>query len=224
MRKPWELWQWRQLAVDFTLLCFYAWFVVAHISALGAGARPEIVWPMVAYESLLATIVCARHFGTTSRAPVDWIIAAIGTLAPLMMRVQIRPGMLADVGVGLQISGLCWTIVSLAVLGRRFGIVAGYRGSLAARGPYRIVRHPMYLGHLVTIAGYVLASPTGRNVWLAAVTAAMLVCRIHAEEMWLQVATCHDPRTNRGMRWLWLPSKYEEYRATVRWRLLPGIW
>ena len=53
--------------------------------------------------------------------------------------------MLASIVV--VILGTLFTIWSLATLGRNFGLFPEVRG-LVLRGPYRLVRHPVYLAHL----------------------------------------------------------------------------
>ncbi len=53
--------------------------------------------------------------------------------------------------------GLTWALYSLSYLGNRFSIVPEARG-LVTSGPYRLVRHPIYLGEI--IAGFGLVLPT----------------------------------------------------------------
>jgi protein-S-isoprenylcysteine O-methyltransferase Ste14 len=100
----------------------------------------------------------------------------------------------------------CLSLASLVSLGRSFGIRPARR-SLAVQGPYRLVRHPMYLSYVVADVGYNLDEcnvGTGLLVlagWIA------MVYRIRAEE---QVLSEDDAWTG--------------YRARVRYRLLPGLW
>lgn len=53
--------------------------------------------------------------------------------------------------------GIAWALYSLSYLGNRFSIVPEARG-LVTSGPYRLVRHPIYLGEI--IAGFGLVLPT----------------------------------------------------------------
>ena len=75
-------------------------------------------------------------------------------------------------------------------------------------GPYAIVRHPMYTSVLLLY----LATPVALGSWWAMIPAvlcvALLVVRIGSEEEVLVRE---------------LPG-YAEYRARVRYRLLPGVW
>ena len=51
--------------------------------------------------------------------------------------------------------GITWALYSLSYLGRRFSIVPEARG-LVIDGPYRLARHPIYLGEI--LAGFGLVS------------------------------------------------------------------
>lgn len=75
-------------------------------------------------------------------------------------------------------------------------------------GPYAIVRHPMYAGALVLVAGIPMA--LGSVVGLAAFPpfAAVIVWRLLDEERFLLSR---------------LPG-YAAYRERVRYRLVPGVW
>jgi protein-S-isoprenylcysteine O-methyltransferase Ste14 len=56
----------------------------------------------------------------------------------------------------LVVVGTLWSIVSLAYLGRCFGIFPEARG-LVTRGPYRWIR-PLYMGEITSSLGLVVAS------------------------------------------------------------------
>ncbi len=98
------------------------------------------------------------------------------------------------------------SLASLLVLGRLFGIWPALRG-LETRGPYRLVRHPMYLAYMIGDVGYNLQEWNFGTVMLVIAGWVSLVYRIHAEERILS----QDPR-------------WRTYVSLVRYRLLPGIW
>lgn len=79
--------------------------------------------------------------------------------------------------------------------------------TLTAHGPYRIVRHPIYGGLVLTLAGTAIV--TGSLAGLAVVAALAVLFRFKSaeEERALGVV---------------VPG-YREYAASVRWRLLPGL-
>jgi len=98
------------------------------------------------------------------------------------------------------------SFASLLSLGRRFGVWPASRG-LATRGPYRLVRHPMYLAYVLADIGYNLQEWNFVTVLMVMVGWASLLYRIRAEE-----------------RVLSQDSGWSTYVASVRYRLLPGIW
>ena len=109
-------------------------------------------------------------------------------------------------GMVLITSGAFLSIVSLWTLGRRFGIRPALRG-LTVDGPYRVVRHPMYLSYVLGDIGYNLQEWNFGTVLLTIAGWTSLLYRIHAEEKLLS----RDP-------------EWPTYTALVRYRLLRGIW
>jgi methanethiol S-methyltransferase len=106
------------------------------------------------------------------------------------------------VGLGL-IVGAARIIDALELAGIRPGTGAG----LAIRGPYRLVRHPLYLGWLLVVWGTPLL--TGDRLTLASLSATYLLLAMPWEEQSMA-------RT--------LGDDYERYRVLVRWRLIPGLY
>jgi protein-S-isoprenylcysteine O-methyltransferase Ste14 len=109
-------------------------------------------------------------------------------------------------GFVLIIVGACLSLASLLTLGRRFGVRPALRG-LATTGPYRLVRHPLYLAYVLADIGCNLEEWNSGTVLLVIAGWISLVYRIHAEERIL----------SRDIGW---PS----YLTVVRYRLLPGLW
>jgi protein-S-isoprenylcysteine O-methyltransferase Ste14 len=98
------------------------------------------------------------------------------------------------------------SLASLLTLGRLFGVRPALR-ELVTRGPYRFVRHPMYLSYIVADVGYNLQEWNFGTVALVMAGWISLIYRIHAEEQVL----------SQDAGWL-------QYTARVQYRLLPGIW
>jgi protein-S-isoprenylcysteine O-methyltransferase Ste14 len=75
-------------------------------------------------------------------------------------------------------------------------------------GPYAVVRHPMYAGALILVAGI----PLGLGSWWGLIPAALLVpvmvWRLMREETFLVAGL----------------AGYTGYRSRVRWRLAPMVW
>ncbi len=129
---------------------------------------------------------------------------------PYAQVVYLRwmPGYAAWPAGGLVIVALaaCLSLASLLSLGRRFGVFPALRG-LVTRGPYRLVRHPMYLAYVISDIGYNLQEWNSGTALMVIVGWASLLYRIHAEERVL----------SRDAGW-------SSYIALVRHRLLPGLW
>ncbi len=87
--------------------------------------------------------------------------------------------------------------------------VQGERGQrVCSSGPYAFVRHPMYSAIVMWCVAVVMVLP---SVWVALVSgavAAVIVARTALEDAMLARE---------------LPG-YSEYRARVRWRLVPFLW
>ncbi len=98
------------------------------------------------------------------------------------------------------------SFTSLLSLGRRFGVWPALRG-LATRGPYRLVRHPMYLAYVLADIGVNLQEWNVGTALLVIVGWAFLFYRICAEE-----------------RMLSQDAGWPTYVASVRHRLFPGLW
>ena len=99
-----------------------------------------------------------------------------------------------------------FSLVTLLTLGRLFGVRPAVRG-LATSGPYRFVRHPMYLSYVLADIGYNLQEWNSVTLLLVLVGWASLVYRIHAEE-----------------RLLSQHAEWPAYVVLVRYRLFPGLW
>jgi protein-S-isoprenylcysteine O-methyltransferase Ste14 len=98
------------------------------------------------------------------------------------------------------------SFVSYLSLGRWFGVWPALRG-LATRGPYRFVRHPMYLAYVLADIGYNLQEWNMGTALLVMVGWASLLYRIRAEE-----------------RILSQDAGWSTYTVLVRHRLFPGLW
>jgi protein-S-isoprenylcysteine O-methyltransferase Ste14 len=77
--------------------------------------------------------------------------------------------------------GMAWALYSLTYLGKRFSIVPEARG-LVTSGPYRLVRHPIYLGEIVAGFGLVLPTLFTLHILLFAVFLGAQVVRVRFEE------------------------------------------
>ena len=109
-------------------------------------------------------------------------------------------------GLVLVTVAACLSFASLSTLGRWFGVRPARRG-LATKGPYRLVRHPMYLAYLLADVGYNLQEWNIGTVLMVMAGWTALLYRILAEERVLS----GDPG-------------WPAYAALARYRLVPGLW
>jgi protein-S-isoprenylcysteine O-methyltransferase Ste14 len=118
------------------------------------------------------------------------------------------PGYVAWPAAGLVLVTLAasLSLVSLFTIGRFFGVRPALR-DLVTSGPYRLVRHPIYLSYVVGDIGYNLQEWNSVTLLLVLVGWASLVYRIQAEE-----------------RLLSQHAEWPAYVALVRYRLFPGLW
>jgi len=118
------------------------------------------------------------------------------------------PGDVASPTVGLVLVTLAagLSFVSLLTMGRLFGVRPALRG-LVTSGPYRFIRHPMYLSYMLADIGYNLQEWNFVTLLLVMFGWMSLVYRIHAEE---RVLSQH--------------AEWPAYAVLVRYRLFPGLW
>ena len=163
---------------------------------------------LVAETYTLMLVLVARR--ATTR---DMSVAAMASSAYAMgFLLLLRPGGTSHlapewVGAILQVASICWQFAAKITLGRAFGILPARRG-LVTTGPYRIVRHPIYLGYLIGHIGFLLANFAWGNVAVIALLYVAQAVRLLREEAVLAKAD----------------AAYRDYQQRVRWHLLPLVW
>jgi len=136
--------------------------------------------------------------------------AFVSNAAALILPALVRPaaasmGLVASIAIGMEFCGVVLSQVARIYMGRSFGILPGNRG-IVTRGPFRIVRHPIYVGWFLLTIGYFLAYPSWLNFLIVSAALPFMVWRISLEEELLLA----DP-------------EYRSYVRRVRYRLIPGI-
>jgi len=144
-----------------------------------------------------------------NRAPLA-VFAALFATVPTVVPGLIGHGANDTVLVAgdvLILGGLAFSIASIGFLGRSFGVLPDAR-VLVTGGPYRIVRHPLYLGELTTILGMSVAS--ARPALALGALAALAITQ--------GVRTRYEEETLTHA----FPD-YAAYAARTRWRILPRV-
>jgi protein-S-isoprenylcysteine O-methyltransferase Ste14 len=161
--------------------------------ALALASRPvEILLPLVC-----AGLPLAQY-------PPEALLAALGRAAPgaadLLVQPLVATG--AVFGLGVMALGEAITVAGMLTLGRSFSLFSEVR-ELRTTGLYRCVRHPLYLGEMISVWGYVLAWPAPWSLACAALFTALQTWRARVEErLWL----AHHPgyaayRARTGFLW-----------------------
>lgn len=179
-------------------------------SSLHATWRGDLGAALLALQEALIGMLAVVRRRPVRAAPAysrAGAVAWAGTMLPLILRPGLAiDGLLRYIGLTMQILGGMLVLAATLWLGRRFGLIAADRG-LQTRGPYRLVRHPLYAAYLLVFGGFVVAHPSLSNGLVCLLWLAVQVQRMRVEEAWLSA-----------------DSAYLVYQARVPWRLIPWIW
>jgi protein-S-isoprenylcysteine O-methyltransferase Ste14 len=159
---------------------------------------------------VLGIALTRRHAKVRDYSIASSIAVGIAFVYPYAQVIYLRwsPGYVAWPAAGLVLVtlGAVLSLVSLVTIGRFFGIRPALRG-LVTSGPYRLVRHPIYLSYVIADVGYNLEEWNSITLLLVLIGWASLIYRIQAEE---RVISQH--------------AEWPAYVGLVRYRLFPGIW
>jgi protein-S-isoprenylcysteine O-methyltransferase Ste14 len=164
---------------------------------------------LMCFYSLLVFLYIIRSSArSTTKSLFVKTIAVISTFLPftipLLSKPSDNPTIMVSAGL-VTISGIAIALYSLSKLGGSVSIIPQAR-SLVQNGPYKYVRHPVYLGELISILGVVLARPSTIAMAIYCLLTALLIYRALQEERLLESA---------------LPE-YESYSLNKA-RFIPGI-
>ncbi len=157
-------------------------------------------------EAFTVLLVLLRKPGAMAITGYAWAIAIVGTGAPLLAAPIGDRFAPIWFGTVLMAAGLGISLAAKIFLNRSFGIVAANRG-VKRRGPYRLIRHPMYFGYLVTHVGFLLLHAWSWNLVIYATCWVALILRIRTEE-----------------EFLLQDEAYRSYAKAVPYRLIPGVY
>ena len=152
--------------------------------------------------------------GSTRRG-TGWVVVQFVLLAAVIAAGFVPPDwprsaqrVLTLMGVVLAIAGLGFAIWAGRTLGRSLTpFPRPVEAGLVTRGPFAVVRHPMYTGGLGLCVGYALfAGPAAFALTLA--LGFLWAGKLRVEERLLTAAY----------------DEYPAYQARVRWRLVPLLY
>lgn len=183
----------------FAIVCYGFWR-----NFLQTGKWTSLLW-MVSEGMVVLLLVFRRESRQLSRSSWDWLVALGGAFTVLLVRPSTTSIVPDAVGVLFQVAGTLFEVYGKLSLGRSFGVVAANRGVVVA-GPYRIVRHPIYLGYFVSHLGFLLANWSMRNIAVYVISTGFQWARILSEERLLKEE-----------------EAYRAYCERVRYRLIPYV-
>lgn len=207
------------------LVAWYGWglsretpLFMRHFHALGASGSIDALAALqtfaqgasLAFIAFLIVLLLVRDVPQAQhRGLAPYAAALVGTFAVaslLFLPVAPLPAPLLAAATLCVVVGLCLSLYTLIFLGRSFAILPSAR-SLVTDGPYRLVRHPLYLFEEIVVVGIMLqfAQP-----WAALVVALHFTAQLIRMRYEEQVLTQTFPA-------------YAAYAARTA-RLIPGVY
>lgn len=184
-------------------------------SLVGSSAHPSARTALIALYLALRTVVAVAFTVFTVGRPqpherarqplaIAACVVAMGAVLAISAPTSGTPLAFVLSGDAIAVLACLWVVASVLALGRCFGVLPEARG-LVTRGPYRFVRHPLYLGEIAACSGLALAAPSASN-------GAVLACFVIAQAIRMRL----EERA--------LSSAFPEYRAYASKtpRLVPG--
>jgi protein-S-isoprenylcysteine O-methyltransferase Ste14 len=185
----------------FTTYIAAAFFAILAGIRLGLALQGDILaLVLAAHAGIAAYLLVVRNPEHVRVSRLRMVLAWMSAFLPLTMSTSSQEHMVFSI---LSTGGVGFAVWALWYLGRSFGVAPSDRG-LVQRGPYRFVRHPMYLGELFSFVVIAAGHPSWWNIVVLALTAITILLRIQWEEG--------------------LIAGYSEYTNSVRWRLIPYVW
>lgn len=164
--------------------------LAGELAALAKGLRAMTTLQVVSQCATLAFMALQLVLFAVPRLPehkaAGWLPRAVAIIGSnldfallLLPRVEQSLPMLA-VSTSVATLGLFGSLYSAATLGRSFSVVPQARGAVYG-GPYRWVRHPLYLSEQITTFGIMWQFGQPWASLIAVASLAMQILRMHFE-------------------------------------------
>jgi protein-S-isoprenylcysteine O-methyltransferase Ste14 len=199
----------RERASDFaSRAAISAWFVAFAVQIGAEFLRTGHLTGLLLLVSELLVVVLTVMRRPAVRVDRAWKtrVVALASMVGIPLLRPLGVGIVPDAATAaVSAMGLLLIIAGKVALGRSFGLMPANRG-IVCRGVYRVMRHPIYAGYLITHAAFLVAHPIGWNLLVLVASDTALLVRAIYEERTL----ARDPA-------------YASYMTNVRWRVVPGV-
>ena len=194
------------LAARATIIVLFSFMAFRLASDFVQTGRVTGLFLLLSEAVVVVLTVMRRSAAIVDRSLRARVLTAVSTLGPPLLAPAATLALVPQATtVALSCAGLSIVIAGKMTLGRSFALLPANRGVVSS-GIYGIVRHPIYMGYLVTHVAFLLANPTLWNVLALIAADTALLARAVCEEKTL----AQDPA-------------YREYQTRVRWRVAPGL-
>ena len=214
-----------QVVVQFLILAVLLFISAGSLKWVWAWVYLGVGVGILAINVLVMPPEVIAERGRTDKEGIkswDRVLTTLSILptlgAPIMAGLDVRFGWSPQLALAIQIVALVvwalaqglftWAMVSNRFFSTSVRIQADRGHTVASGGPYRVVRHPGYVGYIAS--SFATALVLG-SLW-ALIPAGLVMCL-------LVVRTALEDKTLQEE----LPG-YKEYAQRVRYRLLPGVW
>lgn len=195
------------ILINACLAAVWLCFVYVNLTIFFKNPKFSVLLFVLAQSEFVVLLLIRKPAVLITKKWADYFAGIGGTFIALLFQPALMQT--ADqfnyIGDALIYLGVIFEIIAFLYLNTSAGIVPANRG-VKMRGPYALVRHPIYASYLLLYVGYALSNPTMFNLTVLILAIGLQVWRISREEAILK----HDPA-------------YKEYLARVKWRLVPFV-
>jgi len=191
------MWAWAYLGVGVSILAINVLVMSPELIA----ERSEIKEDVKGWDRVLGILIGVLTLGALVVIGLD---ARFGWSPQLALAIQLGGLVFLALGQGL----FSWVMASNKFFSRAVRIQMDRGHTVATGGPYRYVRHPGYVGYIISW----LATPLALGSLWALIPAGLVMCL-------MVVRTALEDRTLQEQL-----DGYGDYAGLVRYRLLPGVW
>ncbi len=185
----------------FSFAAFLAfWLAGQSFQASGWGFSLLPLILIGVHNAILAAVYLVQRPASRMDRKGLWL-AWIAALLPVVGGIPLTFSWMA---FGIFLTGYGLVFWSLITLKSRFGMAPADRG-LVSSGPYRWLRHPLYLGELMVRSAITVSNPV-------TVLPYILLMVLIGVQCW------------RAIREEQVVAGYHDYANRTPWRLVPGVW